>query len=196
MAVYWLTYSKVIKMKQLYIERSIELPEDLKITVKDRHVTIEGPKGTLTRNFDPTDVEITKKGKKVDIKAYYINKKRKAATLAVVGYINNMIQGVMQGYTYKSKIVFSHFPLTVEPDNKKKIITIKNLYGGRKHITVPIVGPETTVKVDKDDVIIEGIDKEAVGQTTANMQEACRLRGKRKKDPETFMDGVWLWDKE
>jgi len=194
--VYWLTYTKVIKMKQLYIERSIELPEDLKITVKDRHVTIEGPKGTLTRNFDPTDVEITKKGKKVDIKAYYINKKRKAATLAVVGYINNMIKGVMQGYTYKSKIVFSHFPLTVEPDNKKKIITIKNLYGGRKHITVPIVGPETTVKVDKDDVIIEGIDKEAVGQTTANMQEACRLRGKRKKDPETFMDGVWLWDKE
>lgn len=196
MVVYWLTYTKVIKMKQLYIERSIELPEDLKITVKDRHVTIEGPKGTLTRNFDPTDVEITKKGKKVDIKAYYINKKRKAATLAVVGYINNMIKGVMQGYTYKSKIVFSHFPLTVEPDNKKKIITIKNLYGGRKHITVPIVGPETTVKIDKDDVIIEGIDKEAVGQTTANMQEACRLRGKRKKDPETFMDGVWLWDKE
>lgn len=196
MVVYWLTYTKVIKMKQLYIERSIELPEDLKITVKDRHVTIEGPKGTLTRNFDPTDVEITKKGKKVDIKAYYINKKRKAATLAVVGYINNMIKGVMQGYTYKSKIVFSHFPLTVEPDNKKKIITIKNLYGGRKHITVPIVGPETTVKVDKDDVIIEGIDKEAVGQTTANMQEACRLRGKRKKDPETFMDGIWQWDKE
>ena len=196
MVVYWLTYTKVIKMKQLYIERSIELPEDLKITVKDRYVTIEGPKGTLTRNFDPTDVEITKKGKKVDIKAYYINKKRKAATLAVVGYINNMIKGVMQGYTYKSKIVFSHFPLTVEPDNKKKIITIKNLYGGRKHITVPIVGPETTVKVDKDDVIIEGIDKEAVGQTTANMQEACRLRGKRKKDPETFMDGIWLWDKE
>ncbi len=196
MVVYWLTYTKVIKMKQLYIERSIELPEDLKITVKDRYVTIEGPKGTLTRNFDPTDVEITKKGKKVDIKAYYINKKRKAATLAVVGYVNNMIKGVMQGYTYKSKIVFSHFPLTVEPDNKKKIITIKNLYGGRKHITVPIVGPETTVKVDKDDVIIEGIDKEAVGQTTANMQEACRLRGKRKKDPETFMDGIWLWDKE
>ena len=51
------------------------------------------------------------------------------------------------------------------------------------------------MRVEKDDVIIEGIDKEAVGQTTANMQEVCRLRGKRKKDPETFMDGVWQWDK-
>ena len=116
--------------------------------------------------------------------------------MAVVGYINNMIKGVTQGYVYKSKIVYSHFPLTVEPDNKKRIITIKNLYGGRKNIIVPIVGDETKVNVDKDDVIIEGINKQHVGQTTANMQEACRLRGKRRKDPETFMDGIWLWHKE
>ena len=183
-------------MKQVYIEKTLEIPEDLKLTVKDKIVTVEGPKGTLTKNFDPADVEITKKGKIINVKAYYINRKRKAATLAVVGHINNMIKGVSEGYTYKAKIIFSHFPLTVEPDNNKKIITIKNLYGGRKHIVVPIVGSDTKVQVDKDDVIVEGIDKEAVGQTTTNMQEACKLRGKRKKDPETFMDGVWLWDKQ
>ncbi len=183
-------------MKQLYVEAAIDIPEELKLNIKDKVVTVEGPKGTLIRNFENVDFEINKKGKKVNIKAYYINKKRKAATLAVVGYINNMIKGVSQGYVYKSKIIFSHFPITVEPDNKKKIVTIKNLYGGRKNIIVRIMGQETKVSIDKDDVIIEGIDKEAVGQTTANMQEACRLRGKRKKDPETFMDGVWLWHKE
>ncbi|MHA1200072.1 MAG: 50S ribosomal protein L6 [Candidatus Heimdallarchaeaceae archaeon] len=183
-------------MKQLYLQREIEVPEDLKLTIKNKVVTVEGPKGTLTRSFENVDFEISKKGKKVHIKAYYINKKRKAATLAVVGYINNMIKGTLEGYLSKSKIIFSHFPITVEPDNKKKLVTIKNLYGGRKHITVSIVGPDTKVSIDKDDVIIEGIDKEAVGQTTANMQEACRLRGKRRKDPETFMDGVWLWHQE
>ena len=183
-------------MKQLYLKRSIELPEELKMTIKGKTVTVEGPKGHLSRSFENVDVELKKKGKKFDLKAYYINKKRKGFTLAVIGYIQNMIKGVMEGYTYKSKIIFSHFPITVEPDNNKKQITIKNLYGGRKHIVVPIVGEDTKVKVEKDDVIIEGIDKEAVGQTTANMQEACRLRGKRKKDPETFMDGIWLWHKE
>ena len=182
-------------MKQLYLEREVELPEDLKITIKDNVVTIEGAKGTLTKNFANFDVELNKTKKKISIKAYYINKKRKANALAVVGYLKNMIKGVTEGYVYKSKIIYSHFPITVEPDNNKKLVTIKNLYGGRKNIVVPIVGAETSVKVDKDDVIIEGIDKEAVGQTTANMQEACRLRGKRKKDPETFMDGVWQWDK-
>jgi len=183
-------------MKQLYLENQIEVPEDLKIQVKNKTVTIEGPKGTLTKSFDNVDFDISKKGNKVNIKAYYINKKRKAATLAVVGHINNMIKGTLEGYVYKSKIIFSHFPITVEPDNNKKLITIKNLYGGRKHLIVPIVGEDTKVSVDKDDVIVEGINKEAVGQTTANMQEICRLRGKRRKDPETFMDGVWLWDKQ
>lgn len=183
-------------MKQLYITRDITIPEDVEVTIDGYKVTIKGKKGTLVKDFSNFDAEIIKENNVLTIKAYFINKKKKSKILSVVGYINNMIKGVSKGYTYKSKIIFSHFPLTVEPDNKKKIITIKNLYGGRKNIHVPIVGENTTVKVEKDDVIIEGIDKEAVGQTTANMQEACRLRGKRKKDPETFMDGVWLWHKE
>lgn len=182
-------------MQQLYLEKDIELSEEVTITVKGSAVTIEGSKGKLTKDFSDFDVELKKLKTKINVKAYYINKKKKAKALAVVGYIQNMIKGVTEGYVYKSKIVYSHFPITVEPDNKKRVVAIKNLYGGRKQINVPIVGDETTVKVEKDDVIIEGIDKEAVGQTTANMQEACRLRGKRRKDPETFLDGVWRWER-
>lgn len=182
-------------MQQLYLEKDIELPEDVTITLKDKIVTAEGAKGKLTRDFSDFGVELKKTKTKINVKAYFINKKKKAKALAVVGYIQNMIKGVTEGYIYKSKIVFSHFPITVEPDNKNRTIVIKNLYGGRKQINVPIIGDETTVRVDKDDVIIEGIDKQAVGQTTANMQEACILRGKRRKDPETFLDGVWRWER-
>ena len=182
-------------MQQLYLEKDIELPEEVTITVKNHVVTVEGAKGKLIRDFSDFNIELKKTKTKINVKAYFINKKKKAKALAVVGYIQNMIKGVTEGYVYKSKIVFSHFPITVEPDNKNRTVAIKNLYGGRKQINVPIVGEETTVKVDKDDVIIEGIDKQAVGQTTANMQEACRLRGKRRKDPETFLDGVWRWER-
>lgn len=182
-------------MQQLYLEKDIELPEGVTIILKGKAVTVEGTKGKLTRDFSDFDVELKKTKTKINVKAYFINKKKKANALALVGYIQNMITGVTVGYVYKSKIVYSHFPITVEPDNKKKTVAIKNLYGGRKQINVPIVGEETTVRVEKDDVITEGIDKQDVGQTTANMQEACRLRGKRRKDPETFLDGVWRWDR-
>ena len=180
-------------MKHVYIERDVELVDDLKVTIKGSEVTMEGSKGTLVKNFDNFNVELKKLKNKINIKSFFVDKKRKANMLAVVGYLQSMMKGVTQGYIYKSKIIFSHFPITVEPDNKKRLVTIKNLYGGRKPLVVSIVGDETTVSVDKDDVIIEGIDKEAVGQTTANMQEICKLRGKRKKDPETFMDGIWQW---
>ena len=183
-------------MKILNLSRSIDVPENVTVSLEGKRLTVSGPKGTLTKDFSNYDVIIETDEKEIKVHAYYLNKRKKAATLAVVGFISNMIKGVTEGYVYKSKIIYSHFPITVEPDNKKREIVIKNLYGGRKILKVPIVGAETKVRVERDDVIIEGIDKWAVGQTAANMQEICRLRGKRKKDPETFMDGIWVWYKE
>lgn len=183
-------------MKHVYIEKDVELSEDVQVTIKDNVVTMEGKKGKLTKDFTDFKVVLKKTKDKINVKSYYVDKKKKAKILAVVGYLKNMMDGVTKGYVYKSKIIFSHFPITVEPDNKKRQISVKNLYGGRKPLIVPIIGEDTTVSVDKDDVIIEGIDKEAVGQTTANMKEICKLRGKRKKDPETFMDGIWKWSSE
>jgi len=182
--------------KIVNLENEIEIPEGVNIQLDGRNVTVEGPKGKLTKNFSQhTETDLILDGSILKFTSYFLNKRAKAKSLALVGLINNMIKGVTQGYTYKSKIVFSHFPITVEPDNKKRKIVIKNLYGGRKQLVVDIVGEDTQVKIEGDDVITEGINKEAVGQTAANMQEVCRLRGKRKKDPEVFMDGIWLFEK-
>lgn len=179
------------------VEKEVEIPESVTVKMENKIVTVKGPKGELKKNFQRfADVEMKLENDKVTFKAYFITKRKKAKTNNAIGYFENMINGVTKGYRYKSKIVFSHFPITVEPDVKKGKVTIKNLYGGRKPLIVPIVGKETTVKVDGDDVITEGIDKEAVGQTVANMQEICRLRGSRKKDPEVFMDGIWRYEAE
>ncbi|MHA1115178.1 MAG: 50S ribosomal protein L6 [Candidatus Heimdallarchaeum aukensis] len=183
--------------KTVVIEREIEIPEDVKVTLDGKIITVEGPKGKLTKDFSRFDeTYISLEGSKMKFSAYNLNRRKKAKILSAVGLFSNMIEGTRKGYTYKSKIVFSHFPITVEPDNKKREVIIKNLYGGRKLLKAKIVGDDTKVTVDKEDVITTGIDKEAVGQTVANMQEICRLRGKRKKDPEVFMDGVWVYEKE
>ncbi len=107
-------------MKQLYITRDITIPEDVEVTIDGYKVTIKGKKGTLVKDFSNFDAEIIKENNVLTIKAYFINKKKKSTVLSVVGYLNNMSKGGSKGYTYKSKIIFSHFPLTVEPDNKKK----------------------------------------------------------------------------
>ena len=43
-----------------------------------------------------------------------------------------------------------------------------------------------------EDVYLTGPDKEALGQTAANLKNCCRIR---KKDPRVFQDGVYLYKK-
>ncbi len=45
---------------------------------------------------------------------------------------------------------------------------------------------------DKDTVIVEGIDIEAVAQTAANIQQATKIK---KKDIRVFMDGIYVFEK-
>ena len=106
-----------------------------------------------------------------------------------------MIRGVMKGYKYSMKIVYSHFPIKVSEDKKKKSVKIENLYGGQKPRFAKIVG-NVKIQVDGENVFVSGIDKEAVGQTCANIQELTRLRGKRRKSPKTFMDGIFVFDRK
>ncbi|MFQ6053494.1 MAG: 50S ribosomal protein L6, partial [Candidatus Bathyarchaeia archaeon] len=44
-----------------------------------------------------------------------------------------------------------------------------------------------------DDIIIEGIDIEEVGQTAANIQRATKIR---RKDLRKFLDGIYVYNKE
>ena len=98
-------------MKQVYIERDVELLEDLKVTIDGTVVSMEGKRGKLTKDFESFKVELKKSKDKINVKSYFVNKKKKAKMLAVVGYLKNMMKGVTQGYVYKSKIIFSHFPI-------------------------------------------------------------------------------------
>ena len=49
------------------------------------------------------------------------------------------------------------------------------------------------VSVEKEDVVIQGVDIEEVAQTAANIQQACKIR---KKDLRKFLDGIYVYSKE
>ena len=48
------------------------------------------------------------------------------------------------------------------------------------------------VEIKGDEVVVSGIDKEAVGQTAANIEQTTRIRG---YDPKVFQDGIYPVDK-
>ena len=109
----------------------------------------------------------------------------------IKAHISNMMIGVTDGFTYNMKIVFAHFPMTVKVNGKT--VTIDNFVGERHPRTSKIVGDDTKVTVKGDQVIITGINKEHVGQTMANLEQATKIKG---KDPRVFQDGIYLVSKE
>ncbi|MCY3413785.1 MAG: 50S ribosomal protein L6 [Candidatus Heimdallarchaeota archaeon] len=178
------------------LDTYVDIPEEVQsVKVDNSKVTIKGKLGELTKDFKHTDIKISKVDNQLYLEAYFPRRRDKAMIYTVRAHLNNMFNGVTKGYEYRMKVVFSHFPIRVIPDLKNREVKIENLYGGRKPRFAKIVGD---VKVDKDgdDVIVEGIDKEAVGQTCANIQELTRQRGKRRQSPKTFMDGVFIYDKK
>lgn len=175
--------------KAVYVERTVEAPEGVTLTLENMKVTVTGPRGTLTRDFngEPVQLALTKNQMKFSVA---FPRRRELAMLGTLAaHVRNMITGVTEGYTYKLTIVYSHFPITV--DIKDKEVIIKNLYGQRDPRKAKIFG-DAKVKVDGDEIIITGINKEHAGQTSANIQEVCKLRGKFHKDPRRFMDGIWI----
>lgn len=183
-----------MKYEQIMDKRTIEIPEGVTITIQPgKKVVVKGKLGSLEKSFPlvSTSLEVQEEdGKKVlAIWDYFPKRKQKALVGTIQGLVKNMITGVQSGYTYKLKIIYSHFPITVTTAKNGVIIT--GQYGNREKRFVPIFdGVKATVK--GEDITLEGNDLESVSQSAARIQESTKLRGKHSKDPRIFQDGIYI----
>jgi len=171
------------------VSRIIQVPDDVTLSVEGKKIDVKGAKGNLTRDFSYATVSIEGEGKNVRIWAKWPRKKEAALVGTICSHINNMITGVTKGYTYKMKIVFSHFPISIKQQGK--FVLIENFTGERRPRSVKILG-EVKVKIEPDDIIIQGINLEQVSQTAANIEQSTKVRG---KDPRVFLDGIYTYER-
>jgi len=176
-------------MRAIETVTSVEIPDGVEGILDGRIIKIKGEKGELIKDFSHAPINIQLEGNKVTIQASWPRKKESALVGTVRSHIQNMIKGVTKGFTYKLKIVFSHFPITVKV--KGNILTIENFTGERNPRKAKIMG-DTKVTVKGDDIIVQGISLEDVSQTAANIQTATKIR---IKDPRVFLDGIYVYEK-
>jgi large subunit ribosomal protein L6 len=167
----------------------IPIPEGVDVTINDE-IVVTGPQGELKRKFKSRNIKITKDDDKIILEAPFPKKRDKAMLGTIKSHITNMITGLTDGFSYKMKIVYAHFPMTVKVADSK--VTIDNFLGERHPRTAKILG-STKVQVKGDEVTVEGINKEEVGQTMANIEQATKIKG---RDPRVFQDGIYLVSKE
>ncbi|MCW4052135.1 MAG: 50S ribosomal protein L6 [Candidatus Bathyarchaeota archaeon] len=176
-------------MRLLEMVKTVQVPESVSIMLDGRVITVEGEKGRLVRDFSHAPVTLQKIEKTVEIRTEWPRKKEAAVVGTVSSHIENMIIGVTKGFTYKLKIVFSHFPISVKVEGKNAVV--ENFTGERGRRLAKIMG-ETQVTVKSEDVIVQGKNIEEVSQTAANIEQATKVKS---KDPRVFLDGIYVYER-
>ena len=170
-----------------YLSELIDVPENVKVEVSGGVVKVSGPKGQLMRDFSKSGIKILSlPDGKVLLEVWNANRKLKAMIGTVASHVRNMIKGVTQGFRYELKVVYAHFPISVKV--KEDRVVIENFLGERSPRVARIVG-NVKVTVSGDTIVVEGIDKEQVSQTAANIHLATHIKG---LDPRVFMDGIYI----
>lgn len=170
------------------IEIILEPPAGVSLEMKNNILTVSGPKGKVQRDFSKIPIKVTIDSNKVRLYTFSSKKSDRAILNTCSSHIKNMFKGVTEGFTYRLKIVFAHFPITAKVQGKE--VLLENFYGERAPRRARIVGEQTKVKVEGDDIVVSGPSLEEVAQTAANIEQASRVKG---KDQRIFLDGVYIY---
>jgi large subunit ribosomal protein L6 len=169
----------------------VEAPASVTIKKEGNLLQIKGPLGTIRKDFTRLPATVSVQGNKITIKPYGTRKRDLAVTNTARSIIEGMIKGVEKGYTYRLKIIFAHFPISVKVKGKE--VHVENFFGERSARVSRIIGDATKVSVVGEDVVIQGPSLEDVSQTAANIELSTKTKG---KDQRVFLDGLYVYAKE
>jgi large subunit ribosomal protein L6 len=144
----------------------VAIPAGVTVTVGENLVTVKGPKGELKQNVNNL-VKVEVKGAEVVVTPVDESKNASAAHGLYRNLINNMVKGVTDGFS-KSLIV-KGVGYRAEVKGKELVMNL-----GYSNDFVAIIPDNLTVTVESKDVvkvIISGIDKQAVGEFSAQLRK-------------------------
>ena len=149
----------------------IEITSGVEVVVTADSVEVKGPKGTLEQSI-PEGIEVQKEDETIIVKRDNDLRETKALHGLVRSLINNMVQGVSEGYQKQLELVGVGYRAQSKGSNALE------LQLGFSH-PVKYSAPEgITLEVpSQTEINISGIDKQVVGQVAAD------IRALKKPEP-------------
>lgn len=161
--------------------KGIDLPEKVAVNADDSgQIVVEGPKGKLEWIL-PEGITLEQEDGTVALKRESDARRHKALHGTARSLINNMIEGVSNGFTRELEIQGVGFRAKVQGK-------VLDLSLGFSHPINHPIPDELTVSVeDNTKIKVEGIDKQLVGQFSADVRgyyppEPYKGKGIRYKD--------------
>jgi large subunit ribosomal protein L6 len=156
--------------------KPISLPKGVTCTFSaaDRKVTVKGPKGELKQVLEP-DFKVTIENDSVEIARPTEQKRHKAQHGLYRALIANMVEGVSKGYRREMELIGVGYKASAQGN----VLELSIGYSHNVFVAIPgeLKLQAVQEKGQNPMIILEGIDKQLIGQV------AAKVKSLRKVEP-------------
>ncbi len=151
-------------------KQPVPIPDKVSVEIKGLHVTVKGPKGTLSREL-PSAVVVTQEDSTIKVTPEDDSRTARQRHGLCRTLVANMIEGVSKGF--EKRLQIQGVGYRAQAQGKK--LTLNVGYSKPVEMQMP---DGIQVAVEKNtELILNGIDKEVLGNT------AARIRAVRPPEP-------------
>ena len=170
--------------KTARVSHLIAIPEGVSANLEGNTVTLTKDGNSLTRDFNHNQVAVRQADRGLEVFCNLPRRSERAIAGTWAAHLRNMAKGLDEGFEYRLKAVFSHFPMSLKVQGNE--FTITNLLGEKvpRVASLPWSPAEVEVKIDrKYDVSVKGAVRKSVKpQPTSSEPARSRIetRGSSK----------------
>ena len=145
-------------------KQPVSLPKEVQANIKDRHLEVKGPKGTLALDI-PFSISLEKADDAIVVKRDSDEKKVKSLHGTIRALVQNMVIGVKDGFQKELEIIGVGYKAQMKGND----LALSMGFSHPIEIKVP---KELKVSVPKPNrIMIEGIDKQLLGEFAAQLRK-------------------------
>jgi len=142
--------------------QTILLPDGVTLTQEDRHLVVTGPKGKLELGL-PTGITVSQKEQQLTVSRQNDLAEQRALHGTIRSLLANCVTGVSVGFTKKLEMIGIGYRASVEDGFLVLLV-------GFTHPVRLAIEAGLEAKVEKNVITITGIDKQRVGQFSAEIR--------------------------
>lgn len=159
-------------------KKPVFIPKGVEVNLNGSTISVKGPKGQLKRDM-PKEVTMAQEDDKIICTIPENSSKPVRSKFGLVrSLVNNMVQGVNEGYKIGLEIVGVGYKAVSQAPNRIQLNV------GYSHPVVFEALEGVELKIEGNKVFVSGIDKEAVGQTAALIRKV--------RPPKHYKDGAGI----
>nr|AJS12171.1 50S ribosomal protein L6P [uncultured archaeon] len=175
-------------MKKEIIE-SFDIPAGISCEVKGRKLICKKDSVEMSRILDVPTVAMEVKDSKIILSCKKGSKREFKVMKSFIAHVENIFKGLNKKFVYNLEACNLHFPMTLKMEKGTLLI---NNFLGEKTSRKAVILPGVDVEIKGAKIDLSSADKEAAGQTAANIEKATKIK---YRDRRIFQDGIFITGK-